>query len=129
MGDINKFFSRSEIACECGCGFDTIDWELLEVCTDVRLYFKQKMHFTSVCRCQPHNRYVARKFGDMRLWVKIDASTHVQAKAADTWVAHVHADDVAGYLASRYPDKYGIGRYVGRTHIDVRKTKTRWDNR
>jgi hypothetical protein len=41
----------------------------------------------------------------------------------------VHDDKVADYLEEKYPDKYGIGRYIGRTHLDIRKTKARWDNR
>jgi hypothetical protein len=48
----------------------------------------------------------------------------------DFWIKDVHADDVADYLESKYPSKYGIGRYVGRTHVDVRSDKAyRWDYR
>ena len=28
MGDLTKNLSRSEFACECECGFDTVDMEL-----------------------------------------------------------------------------------------------------
>ena len=32
MGDLTKNISRYEIACKCGCGFDTIDIEVVRMC-------------------------------------------------------------------------------------------------
>ena len=31
MGDLTSNLSRHEFACECGCGFDTVDFELVTV--------------------------------------------------------------------------------------------------
>jgi hypothetical protein len=41
----------------------------------------------------------------------------------------VTSDDVAEWLERVFPNKYGIGRYKGRTHIDTRRGKARWDAR
>jgi len=36
VGDISEHFSRSEFRCKCGCGQDTVDVELIELCEVVR---------------------------------------------------------------------------------------------
>jgi len=75
---------------------------------------------TSWCRCQEHN---ARVGG-------VDGSPHTLGLAVDFLVESVHADAVAAYLEEMYPDRYGIGRYTGRTHLDVKPgLARRWDNR
>lgn len=112
-------FYRDEFECKCGCGFDTVDAELIQVLQDVRDEFDCSITITSGCRCAKHN---AEEGG-------ATTSMHLQAKAADFTVKKTHADLVADYLESLYPEKYGIGRYTGRTHIDVRAKKVRWDNR
>lgn len=119
---INHFpyFSRKEFACSCGCGFAACDAELLDVLSDARNYFLSKpVTINSGCRCEAHNKKEGGAPG----------SKHVKGIAADFVIAGVHADIVYNYLDEKYPDKYGIGRYDGRTHIDVRPEKARWDNR
>ena len=120
MGDLSEHFSRKEFACKCGCGFDTVDVEALLVLEDLRSHFNRSVTVNSGCRCIIHNIKEGGSSG----------STHVKARGSDVMVDGVPADDVADYLEKKYPGKYGIGRYVGRTHID---TKTggprRWDRR
>lgn len=96
-----------------------MDAELLSVLTDVRIWFNAPVTINSGCRCPAHNRAVGGEPG----------SKHTMAIAADIVVLGIHADRVVGYLEQTYPDRYGIGRYVGRTHIDVRAIKARWDRR
>ena len=50
---LNKYFHRSEFACKCGCGFDTVDTELLKVLTRLRVRFNKPVKITSACRCEP----------------------------------------------------------------------------
>ena len=114
-----KFFKRREFECSCGCGFNTVDFELSEVMDDVREYFGEEVTITSGCRCIKHNK----------LEGGADSSKHIIGQACDFKVKNVHADVVADYLEKKYPNKYGIGRYNGRTHIDVRLSKARWDMR
>ena len=114
-----KYFKRHEFACQCGCGFDTVDFELGEVLDEVREHFNASTTINSGARCVKHN---AKEGGGTN-------SQHLFGKASDIVVDGVHADDVADYLESKYPFRYGIGRYNGRTHVDVRVNKTRWDRR
>jgi len=113
------YFKREEFECKCGCGFDTIDYELVRILDDVRAYFNKPVYINSGCRCRKHNRVEGGSSN----------STHLDAKAADFRVKDIDADIVADYLEKKYPETYGIGRYKGRTHIDSREKKARWDER
>lgn len=119
MGDISKNFDRSEFACKCGCGADTVDVELITVLEDLRYRFVFPIVINSGTRCGRHNK--AEGGGKN--------SQHLDGKAADFVVKGVQADEVADCLEQLYGTKYGIGRYNGRTHLDVRSTPARWDNR
>ena len=121
-------FSRKEFSCKCGCGFDAIDYELLQVLEEIRDYFTSikceecYILITSGNRCAWHNKLI----GGSR------KSQHIKGKAADFKVfiksssIQVPSDEVHDKLLKLYPDKYGIGKYKGRTHIDVRDYKARW---
>ena len=50
----------------------------------------------------------------------------MNGNAADIAVKGINPKGVADYLESKYPDKYGLGRYKSFTHIDVRKNRSRW---
>lgn len=117
MGDLSPHFSRWEFKCKCGqCGRDTVDTELLVVLEGLRQHFNQKVAINSGTRCEGHNETVGGS----------DNSQHLWGKAADIVVENTCESEVAAYLDYTYPDKYGIGRYPGRTHIDVRDFKARW---
>jgi uncharacterized protein YcbK (DUF882 family) len=119
MGDLTKNLSRSEFACKCGCGHDTVDFELVMVIQDCADHFGASVYINSGCRCPDHNKAEGGSPG----------SWHVLGRAADFRVAGVHADKVATYLELKYPTTFGIGRYDGRTHVDTRKVAARWDKR
>lgn len=114
-----KFFKRSDFACKCGCGFQTLDVELADVILDLRLYFNDPAFINSGCRCPKHNKH---ERGSSK-------SKHMQGIAVDIRFQNIHADRIADYLEMKYLNQYGIGRYRGRTHMDVRPIKARWDNR
>lgn len=116
MGDLSEHFDRSEFACKCGCGFDTVDHELILVLEDLRRHFGAPVSVTSGCRCMEHNAAVG---GAAR-------SRHVTGKAADVVVRGIAAREVYQYLTNKYDWQYGIGAYNGRTHIDVRSDVARW---
>jgi len=116
---MNKFwkdFNRSEFVCKCGCGFDTIDVELADVLSYLRNFFGQPVKINSGCRCLDHNFAVGGS----------QNSKHLDGKAADIVVQYCSPDSIATYLERKYHDRYGIGRYPGWTHIDVRRKKARW---
>ena len=110
-------FERKEFACKCGCGFSTVDAELLAVLRALRKHFNTSVTITSGCRCVSHNRKVGGEEG----------SQHTFGKAADIQVKGVHPRTVYRYLTCEYPDRYGIGLYSSWVHIDVRDNKARWD--
>ena len=116
MGTLSPHFNREEFQCQCGCGFNTVDYELINVLEDLREHFKCSVHINSGCRCPAHNEAVGGE----------DASKHMFGIAADVVVNNVSEHKVADYLEYMYPTKYGIGRYKGRTHIDIRKEPARW---
>jgi len=103
-------FSRDEFACKCGCGFDTVDAELVEVLQDVRDWAGARVAINSGCRCRDHNRAVGG----------VSGSQHLSGRAADIVVEGKTPEQVADYLATQYPVRYGIGRYATFTHVDTR---------
>jgi len=114
---ISEHFSREEFACRCGCGFDVVDKELLHVLEKVRTHFNAPVSINSACRCEQHNKDVGGA----------DGSKHKLGIAADIVVRGVEQSMVYDYLCGYAVDKYGIGKYKSFTHIDVRKSKARWE--
>jgi uncharacterized protein YcbK (DUF882 family) len=119
MGDLSKNLSRSEFACKCGCGHDTVDVALVRAIQDSADYFNARVFINSGTRCPEHNTAEGGSPG----------SQHILGRAADYRLEDVSATALADYLEFMYPYKYGIGRYTGRTHLDTRGRKARWDKR
>lgn len=111
-----KYFSRNEFACKCGCGFNTVDYELALIVEGVREHFDAAVTVNSGCRCDEHNKQVGGSEG----------SQHKLGRAADIVVDGVHPQDVQEYLYRTYEYKYGIGAYNDFTHVDSRGVKARW---
>jgi len=116
MGDLSKHFNRAEFACRCGCGFDTVDSELVRILENVREHFATPVRITSGCRCNEYNERVNGAY----------KSQHKQGRAADI-VLDVEPDVVADYLAI-IRVVGGVGRYSTFTHVDSRTTDrpARW---
>lgn len=111
-----KYFTRNEFACKCGCGLDTVDYELVMVLEELREHFQLPVLITSGCRCFLKNRSVGGS----------QDSLHIIGRAADIKVKGVDAHVVADYLKTKYPEQFGIGTYDTWTHIDTRDKKARW---
>ena len=112
---LNEYFHRSEFACKCGCGFRTVDNELLEVLWDIREHFKKPVIINSGCRCIFHNTRIK---GSMR-------SKHVFACAADIEVIFTLPIEIYNYVDKHHPDEYGLGLHDDFLHLDIRSTKWR----
>ncbi len=106
-------FKRSEFACKCGCGFDTVDSELIEALEEIRTYFGSPITITSGCRCQEHNHKVGGN----------PNSQHKRGRAADFVVKGVSPSDVADY--AEIIGVSGVGRYEGWVHIDTKTGSVR----
>lgn len=138
MGDLTENLSRHEFACKCGCGFDTVDFDLARILQETVDYFYCKadadvarvsITINSGCRC--------------KVWNKLQGgsknSRHMDGNAADFKIKYVlkdgtkeqvNPDKVASYLDKKHKYEYGIGWYNGRTHFDVSSSgRRRWDMR
>ncbi len=115
MGDISSNFNRSEFACGCSCGFDTVDIELIEILEKVRVHFGRTVTVNSGCRCSSHNKSEGGS----------DNSQHKKGRAADISVSGKRPSQVVEFLEGAYPE-CGIGIYPTFVHIDSRGNKARW---
>ncbi len=113
---ISKNFSRSEFACKCGCGYDTVDTQLIQMLQKARDYFGVMIKINSGCRCNAHNGAVGGSKG----------SLHLIGRAADIVVDNVPPDIVAGFFDKNWGDSIGVHAYKTFTHIDSRGFKARW---
>lgn len=140
MGDLTDNLSRKEFECQCGCGTDFVDIGLPGILQACVYAFKVqyptydiRISINSGTRCMVHNVRVGGKPADAGK--PMSGSMHLYGKAADFYLydkhsgIHIPDDAVADYLEKTYPDKFGIGRYDGRTHVDNRTNKARWDKR
>jgi uncharacterized protein YcbK (DUF882 family) len=116
MGDLTKNFSRSEYACKCGCGFDTVDYDLVMIHQQIRDHFGSSVTITSACRCDEHN---ARCGG-------ADNSQHKDGRAGDIIVYGVSPEEVGMYCEEIGVP--GVGIYDDFTHTDSRSNgPARWE--
>jgi uncharacterized protein YcbK (DUF882 family) len=123
MGDLSKNISRYEIACKCGCGFDSIDSENVQVvqavCDGFALLLgvdRVVLHISSGARCRKWNRTPVSRGGPG----SNDRSQHVKGRAIDFKISGVKPSDVYAALVAACPDWYGIGSYKDFTHLDTR---------
>ena len=112
---LNEYFKRSEFACKCGCGFNTVDTFLLHVCTLTREHFGLPLIVTSGCRCEKHNEAVGGRPG----------SKHRLGNAADIKIQGIEPQAIYNYIDCLYPDFLGLGLYATHVHVDSRTDKWR----
>ena len=113
---ISEHFKRSEFQCRCGCGFDTVDVDLIKYLEKIRNHFNDSVMVSSGCRCQKHNMAIG---GAIK-------SQHMLGRAADIVVAGVSPVHVADYAESIGVP--GVGRYKAFTHVDSRGNIARWSD-
>lgn len=116
---LSQHFQSKEFRCHCGCGAEEVDRGLVCVLEMVRERFGVPIYVMSGRRCKKHNSAVGGA----------ETSRHLGGLAADIQVEGVDPVDVADYLDFIHPHSLGIGWYKTWTHVDVRRTKARWDNR
>jgi len=107
---MNEYFKRSEFACQCGCGFDTVDAQLVDVLTAIREYFNLPVIVNSACRCEHHNAAVGGK----------PHSYHLKGRAADIHISGVQPSRIYEFVEGRYPKQLGLIRYKTFVHVDTR---------
>ncbi len=140
MGNLSKNLSRKEFECQCGCGFDTADIELVNVLQNIIDYFESKYKQRIYCkisggnRCVRHNETIQHKYN--KTYIPYSSkSQHILARAVDfkLYVGkmisdnQISPDEVYDYIDIKYKGLYGVGWYNNRTHLDTRTNgPARW---
>ena len=113
---ISEYFTRAEMACNCGCGLDSMDGETLMIADEARNFAGHSIEPSSAARCLTHNRAIGSD----------DDSQHVACRAMDLPVDE--PEELYRYLCEQYPDEYGFGLYNSFVHVDTKSgPPRRWD--
>jgi uncharacterized protein YcbK (DUF882 family) len=116
MTQLSEHFRRSEFSCKCGCGYDTVDSELVDLLECIREDVSAPLYINSASRCEKHN---ARVGGGKR-------SQHLVGRAADIWSPGVSPVDIKE--AAKKAGAKGIGLYEDFVHVDTRSgKKANWE--
>ena len=138
MGDLSKRFSRQEFACPCGCGFQTVDIELINELEKVADGFETLSGCRVVVKINSGNRCAEYDHAmKIREGIPIleKPSQHIRGWAADLTMEYrflfgrrekIPDEIVADELELNNPTRFGIGRYSNWTHFDVRPSRARW---
>ena len=92
-------------------------WDLLAILEKIREHFGVPVTINSGVRCVTHNKNVGGA----------TSSQHLYGTAADIRVKGISPSKVAEYAETLLPNTGGIGIYSTFVHVDVRKTKSRWN--
>jgi uncharacterized protein YcbK (DUF882 family) len=113
----SQYFEREEFACKCGCGFDTVDYELIKTLEYIREHFEKPLIVNSGCRCPVYNSSRGVN-GSVN-------SQHLVGRAADIRVDGINPPLV--YELAEQMEVGGLGKYDTFTHIDTRSSVfARW---
>lgn len=131
MGDLSKNFSRREFKCkgmDCCGGSAPVDGRLVIALEELRTKVGNKeVHINSGYRCLVWNRVPMNEGGPG----SNDNSQHPKGYAADIRrIPGMSIDEMAAIAEEIEAFRRGgIGRYHTFIHLDVRKGRTRWDER
>jgi len=119
MGDLSTNFSRWEFSCKCGCGYNTVDAELLTVLQWLRYETKTPITINSGCRCVEHNE-VVQKESNKHYIPYSSKSQHMLGRAADIVVVGVDPEEVYNLINKYFPSRLGLIQYDYFIHVDSR---------
>ena len=111
-------FTVSEFACHDGSDKILIDDELVKLLQKIRNHFGKAITINSAYRTAAYNKKIGGVTG----------SQHTLGTAADITLGNIEPRAVAEYGEFLMPKSGGIGLYNGFVHIDVRKSRARWQN-
>lgn len=112
-------FRVKEFACNDGSDTVLISEELVNLLQKIRDHFGDQVIINSGYRTSTYNKQVGGATN----------SQHVKGTAADIVVKGATPLEVAQYTEYLQPNSGGIGVYQSFTHVDVRSSHSRWDNR
>lgn len=112
-------FKVKEFACNDGSDTVLISDELVDLLQKIRDHFRVAVVINSGYRTSTYNKKVGGATN----------SQHVKGTAADIVVKGIDPLTVGQYVEYIMPDHGGIGVYQTFTHVDVRTSRSRWDQR
>jgi hypothetical protein len=110
-------FKVREFACSDGSDPIFIAPELVNILQKIRDHFGKPVNINSAYRTPAKNKAVGGA----------THSQHLYGIAADISIPGISPKTVAAYAETLLPNTGGIGIYKTFTHIDVRRTKSRWN--
>ena len=116
---LSNNFKVKEFACNDGSDTVLISDDLVDLLQKIRDHFGVAVTINSGYRTSTYNKKVGGATN----------SQHVKGTAADIVAKGVDPLTVAQYSEYLMPDSGGIGVYQTFTHVDVRTSRSRWDNR
>jgi uncharacterized protein YcbK (DUF882 family) len=119
MGDLTKNISRSEMACNCGCWFDSMDYSTLIIVQRTCDYFADKLGLDRVV-CNIHSAARCFKYNRTPAVGSDDNSQHPLARAIDFDIEGVAPIEIYEHLNTLYGHKVSLGLYKTFVHIDTR---------
>lgn len=114
---VSANFRVREFACTDGSDPIFISPDLVKVLQKIRNHFGRTVTITSAYRTPTKNKAVGGEA----------YSQHLYGMAADIKVKGIAPKTVAAYANTLLPKSGGIGTYNTFVHVDVRKTKARWN--
>ena len=140
MGDLTASLGRSEYACRCNCGFDTVDYSLVVMHQDLVDHFggfeTVRIDITGPNRCREYNDSLRKEYelsGGKSGAQTAKGSMHIYGRAGDIKLYYrdtgqqISPTKVYKYLDEKYAGQYGFKLYHNRVHTDTRDTAWRSD--
>jgi hypothetical protein len=115
-----KYCKQSEFQCQCGCGANNISHDLVKILEKIREHYGKPVRINSGVRCKTHNARVGGAANSQHL------DTYGTAADIGT-ISGTTPSAMAAYVETLMPNTGGIGIYSWGIHVDVRKTKARWN--
>ena len=128
-------FQLSEFQCSC-CSQGTPKQKLVNMLEAIRFVFTDRMtpapvilKISGPLRCEKHNKEVGGAENSRHLVPKHMDGVDIKLYSAvptGAWM-QVNPDEVFKVADELIGDEGGVGKYRGRTHIDLRGHRARWE--
>ena len=114
---LSQNFKANEFRCKDNSDVIFIAPELVDILQTIRNHYGKAVHINSAYRTPTYNKKVGGA----------TYSQHLYGTAADIRINGVKPKDLAAYIETLMPNYGGIGIYPTFVHVDIRKTKSRWN--